>query len=110
MSLPGGGLHEVTLVDPVRKKVFAAGLWAGSNVKKIATNVCGQRALVLRVTQHGIRPGHGPCGRALILALRGVDLHPEVARVRGMALRVAMFMLCIVLAAIAGAARDADAP
>jgi hypothetical protein len=53
VSLPKGGLHEVALVDVARKKVLAVGLWAGRSVKKIATNVCGHRALVLRITQRG---------------------------------------------------------
>jgi hypothetical protein len=63
VSLPKGGLHEVALVDVARKKVLAVGLWAGRSVKKIATNVCGYRALVLRVTQRGA------FGRVRVIAL-----------------------------------------
>jgi len=39
----------------------------------------------------------------------GVDVEPELARLRGMALRVAMLLLCLVLSAAAGAARDVEA-
>jgi hypothetical protein len=51
--LPKGGLHQVALVDAARKKVVAIALWAGHTVKKVVTNVCGQRALTLRITRQG---------------------------------------------------------
>ena len=53
VSLPRGGLYKVALVDPARKTVVATGLWASRTVQRIVTNVCGQRALTLRITQKG---------------------------------------------------------
>lgn len=53
ISLPRGALHKVALVDPARKSVVATGLWASRTVQRIVTNVCGQRALTLRITQKG---------------------------------------------------------
>ena len=53
VSVPRGALHQVALVDPARKRTLATGLWASATVKKIVTNVCGQRSLALRITRKG---------------------------------------------------------
>lgn len=53
VSLPRGGLHDVSLLDAKGKRVLATGLWAGQTVKRVSTTVCGQRTLVLRVTHRG---------------------------------------------------------
>jgi hypothetical protein len=53
ISLPKGGLHDVALVDSTRKTTLATGLWSSATTKRITTQVCGARSLVLRVTQRG---------------------------------------------------------
>jgi hypothetical protein len=53
ISLPKGGIHDVALVDRASKATLATGLWSGTTTKRIATQVCGARSLVLKVTQRG---------------------------------------------------------
>lgn len=53
ITLPRGGTHTVSLIDATRKTTVADALWFGTSTKRIATTVCGQRTLVLRVTQRG---------------------------------------------------------
>jgi hypothetical protein len=53
VTLPKGGLQEVTLVDPEVSKPLARALWSGTAVKTIAATVCGERSLALKLTQRG---------------------------------------------------------
>jgi hypothetical protein len=53
VTLPRGGLHDVTLLAGDRRTVLGRGLWASTTTKTISTTVCGQRSLVLRVTRKG---------------------------------------------------------
>ncbi len=53
ISLPKGGIHEVKLVDGTSKKTLATGLWSSTTTKRITTQVCGARSLVLKITQRG---------------------------------------------------------
>jgi len=53
ISLPKGGIQDVTLVDATSKARIATGLWASTTTKRIAMQVCGARSLVLKVTQRG---------------------------------------------------------
>jgi hypothetical protein len=55
VKLPRQGLHGVVLLAGTR--VVAEGLWASTSTKKITATVCGERSLLLRVTQKG---GFGP--------------------------------------------------
>jgi hypothetical protein len=52
-TLPRNALHEVALVAPDRRTVLRRAQWVGQRVKRIATAVCGQRSLFVRVTQSG---------------------------------------------------------
>lgn len=51
--LPSGGLHDVVLLRSDRKTVLARAMWASTSTKTISTTVCGDRSLVVRVTQKG---------------------------------------------------------
>lgn len=53
VTLPKNGLHDVVLLDRDRNTVFAKGLWASRTTKRMTTTVCGERSLVLRITQSG---------------------------------------------------------
>jgi hypothetical protein len=53
VQLPRNGLHDVVLLRSDRKTVLARGLWSSTRMKRISTTVCGERALVLRITQKG---------------------------------------------------------
>jgi hypothetical protein len=53
ISLPKGGIQDVTLVDATRKTTLATGLWSSTKTKHITTQVCGARSLVLKVEQGG---------------------------------------------------------
>jgi hypothetical protein len=53
IQVPPGGLHDVVLLRSDRKTVLARGLWASTSTKTIATTVCGDRSLILRITQRG---------------------------------------------------------
>jgi hypothetical protein len=53
MTLPRGGLQDMVLLDADGKTVLAKGLWSSTSTQRITTTVCGQRSLVLRVTQKG---------------------------------------------------------
>jgi hypothetical protein len=53
VTLPKNGLHDVVLLDGDRRTVLAKGLWASGTVKRITTTICGQRSIVLRITQKG---------------------------------------------------------
>ena len=52
ITLPRGGLHEVILLD-ANRRVLATGLWASATLKTMATTVCGERELYVRVTRRG---------------------------------------------------------
>jgi hypothetical protein len=56
LSIPKGGLYNLSLLAPDGITVLAGGLWSGTNQKKLSYTVCGQRSLVLRVTMIGL-PG-----------------------------------------------------
>ncbi len=51
--LPRGGVNEVVLVGADRTTILKKAQWTGQRVKKLATTVCGQRSLFVRVTQKG---------------------------------------------------------
>jgi hypothetical protein len=53
VALPRNGLHEVALLTADRRTVLQTGLWASATTKRITTTICGERSLVLRVTQKG---------------------------------------------------------
>ena len=53
VSLPRGGLYAATLLGPDRRTVVADALWASATSKRIATTICGERTLDLRVTERG---------------------------------------------------------
>lgn len=53
VTLPKNGLHDVLLLDGDRQTILAKGLWASRTMKRITTTVCGERLLVLRITQSG---------------------------------------------------------
>jgi hypothetical protein len=53
VSLPKGGLQDVALLAPGGKQPLATALWSGRTTKTLGTNVCGERALRLRITQKG---------------------------------------------------------
>jgi hypothetical protein len=53
VKLPKNGLHEVALLKSDRKTVVAKGLWSSTSSKKATSTVCGDRSLVLRITQRG---------------------------------------------------------
>jgi hypothetical protein len=52
-AVPRGGRYEVALVGPNRTTVLRRASGVGQRVKRIATTVCGQRSLFVRVTQAG---------------------------------------------------------
>ncbi len=51
--LPRGGVNEVALVGADRTTILKRAQWTGQRVKRLATTVCGQRSLFVRVTQKG---------------------------------------------------------
>ncbi len=51
--VPAGGRYEVALLAPNRRTVLKKAFSAGPRTRRIATNVCGQRSLFLRVKQNG---------------------------------------------------------
>ncbi|MDH4340178.1 MAG: hypothetical protein OEW47_07440 [Thermoleophilia bacterium] len=53
VTLPKNGLHEVVLFDSARKTTLQKGLWSSTTSKRITTTICGERSLVVRVTQKG---------------------------------------------------------
>ena len=55
LTAPAGRLDDLELVDR-DGKVLARGLWAGARTRRLSYEVCGQRALALRITLRG-RPG-----------------------------------------------------
>ena len=52
-AVPRGGTHEVALVAANRRTVVRRGQWVGQRSQSLATTVCGQRSLFVRVTQRG---------------------------------------------------------
>jgi len=54
--LPRGGEHRVELMAANRRTVLKRGSAAGATVRRIRSNVCGQRSVFVRVTQRG-KPG-----------------------------------------------------
>ncbi len=55
LTAPAGRLDDLELVDR-DGTVLARGLWAGARTRRLSYEVCGQRALALRITLRG-RPG-----------------------------------------------------
>jgi hypothetical protein len=53
LSLPKGGLYSLTLLAGDGKTVLASGLWSGLTQKKLSYTICGQRSVIIRVTQIG---------------------------------------------------------
>ena len=53
-TLPSGSEYSVVLVSSNRRKVLKRGEWVGQRVKRLATTVCGQRALFVRVTPNAV--------------------------------------------------------
>jgi hypothetical protein len=53
VKLPRNGLHDVVLLKGDRTTVVAEGLWSSKSSKRITSTVCGDRSLVLRITQRG---------------------------------------------------------
>jgi len=53
LTMPKGGLYDVTLLASDGRTVLASGLWSGTSQKKLSYTICGQRSLVLRVTRTG---------------------------------------------------------
>jgi hypothetical protein len=53
VTLPRNGLHEIVLLDSARKTMLQKALWSSTTSKRITTTICGERSLVLRVTQKG---------------------------------------------------------
>jgi hypothetical protein len=52
-TLPGGVTSEVALVAANRRTVLGRAQWVGQRVKRLESQVCGQRSLFVRVTQKG---------------------------------------------------------
>ena len=53
LTFPRGGLHDLVVLDADGRTVLGNGLWSGGAEKRLATTVCGQRSIVLRVTRRG---------------------------------------------------------
>ena len=53
LTIPAGGLYELTLTTLDGKTKLASGLWSGTHTKTVTAVVCGQRQLVLHVTERG---------------------------------------------------------
>lgn len=54
LSIPKGGLYNLSLLAPDGTTVLAGGLWSGTDQKKLSYTICGQRSVVLRVTRIGL--------------------------------------------------------
>ncbi len=52
-TVPNGGNQEIALVAANRRTVIGRAQWVGQRVKRLAGSVCGQRSLLVRVTQKG---------------------------------------------------------
>ncbi|MDQ3380380.1 MAG: hypothetical protein M3546_08660 [Actinomycetota bacterium] len=52
-TLPRAGLHDVSLVAANRSTVVKRAQWVSQRVKRLASGVCGQRSLFVRVTPSG---------------------------------------------------------
>ncbi len=52
-TLPRAGLHEVALVAADRRTVLRRAQWVSQRAKRLATGICGQRTLFVRVTPGG---------------------------------------------------------
>ncbi len=53
LSLPKGGLYDVTLLAADGRSVLAKGLWSGLRAKTLAFTICGQRSMLVRVSRIG---------------------------------------------------------
>jgi hypothetical protein len=53
ITMPKGGQYELALLGSNRRTVLRRGVWSGQRARTISTNVCGQRAPYVRVTQKG---------------------------------------------------------
>ena len=51
--LPKGGPYTLELVAPNKRTVLRRGIATGTRTKRLVGNVCGQRALYVRVTERG---------------------------------------------------------
>ena len=56
LTMPKGGLYDVSLLAADGSTTLASGLWSGAAQKKLSFTICGQRSLHLRVTRTGL-PG-----------------------------------------------------
>ncbi len=52
-TLPRNGLHEIALVSANRSTVLRRAQWVSQRGKRLATGICGQRTLFVRVTPNG---------------------------------------------------------
>ena len=52
-TLPRNGLHEIALVAANRRTVLRRAQWASQRAKRLATGICGQRMVFVRVTPSG---------------------------------------------------------
>ncbi len=53
LTVPAGGLYDFTLTTTDGKTKLAGALWSGTHTKTLTAVVCGQRQLVLHVTERG---------------------------------------------------------
>jgi hypothetical protein len=53
LSIPKGGLYDLTLLTGDSRTVLARGLWSGTTGKTLSFTICGQRNLLVRVTRVG---------------------------------------------------------
>lgn len=53
VTVPLGGLYDVTLLAPDGRRVLARGLWSGRTQLRLTHTICGERKLYLRVLRRG---------------------------------------------------------
>jgi len=52
-TVPNGGTYDVALVGANKRSVVRRAQWVGQRVKRVASSICGQRSLFVRVVQKG---------------------------------------------------------
>jgi hypothetical protein len=52
-TVPSGGTYDVALVGANKRTVVRRAQWVGQRVKRLASSICGQRSLFVRVVQNG---------------------------------------------------------
>ena len=53
LRFPRGSLHELSVLQADGRTVLGRGLWSSRTEKRLATTVCGQRTVLVRVTRRG---------------------------------------------------------